>query len=217
MIFLCLDAGADRDVARVVAGLTPAKSGAKRPQSVVEVVDALDGACATAPTFTALVCVARGALRAARMRCGNVAPSAPSPIGRHATKRRKNRGGTAGAAFSPHLEVAAGGVREQLLELFTQLVEKTIAHLVATIGAPAERAAFLDEDWRCASLCPPTIPHQPDAVSCGVCMLVAIWCCMSGASLHACLGRPDCPSINYWHDVITLCLYRGSFERRTVR
>ena len=37
LIFLCLDAGADRDVARVVAGLTPAKSGAKRPQSVVEV------------------------------------------------------------------------------------------------------------------------------------------------------------------------------------
>ena len=68
----------------------------------------------------------------------------------------------------------------------------------------------------CVAMPAHTIPHQPDAVSCGVCMLVAIWCCMSGASLHACLGRPDGPSINYWRDVITLCLYRGNFERRTV-
>jgi hypothetical protein len=62
------------------------------------------------------------------------------------------------------------------------------------------------EDWRSASLQPPVTPRQPDAVSCGIYMLIGLWCCMSGAQLSQCL---DSKPVNYWRDVITLCLYRG--------
>jgi len=62
------------------------------------------------------------------------------------------------------------------------------------------------EDWRSASLQPPVTPRQPDAVSCGIYMLIGLWCCMSGAQLSQCL---DSKPVNYWRNVITLCLYRG--------
>ena len=39
-------------------------------------------------------------------------------------------------------------------------------------------------------------------------MLVGLWCCMSDVPLASRLDGTT-RSVNYWRDVITLCLYRG--------
>jgi hypothetical protein len=83
-------------------------------------------------------------------------------------------------------------------------IEKLHARNAAEKGLTLQSART--EDWRSASLQPPVTRRQPDAVSCGVYMLVGVWCCMSGVHLSAYL---DSQPVNYWRDVITLCLYRG--------
>ena len=77
------------------------------------------------------------------------------------------------------------------------------ARATAMAGQPLTRR--LTKGWRGVSLGPPLTPRQPDAVSCGVYMLVGMWCCMSGTALSR---LNDC-SVNYWRNAVTLCLYRG--------
>ena len=148
LLFAQIDAGRDRDAGRVAAAMTPARRNALQPQSVLEVLDAVDGACTSAPPFSALVAATRHALRSARaMLIAGAGPGVSSPTHKKSTKRRKDQGGRAEiTAFSPHLEaVSTGGVREQLLELYVQLAELTVAHLLATC-APGDRIAYLEDE-----------------------------------------------------------------------
>ena len=344
LIFEQLDAGRHRrdiDARRVAASMTPARADALKPASLLQVVDALDSACASAPSFTCLASTARDVLLMAREEVETAVLQAPaqaaphsSPDKRHSTRRRRldSEASRFSPHFSPHLQPASeGSVSEQLLTLFRSLCEKSLVHLqrgkslaeqlefiddelhrlhdytcrradelqaqllraqqmnerwrapnvraelrsmarivkehfepLANRSAerPVDKLALLADlkkgsptafmvlkllstsgrdsihsakgqqklidglvpfsifagqsapstaytlDWRGASLHPPTTPRQPDAVSCGVHMLVGIWCCMSDVPLASRLDG-SLRSVNYWRDVITLCLYRG--------
>ena len=71
--------------------------------------------------------------------------------------------------------------------------------------------AALDTDSASrSSLQPPMTPSQPDSSSCGLYMLIGLWCCMSGVSLSS---RLDARPVNHWRNVLTLCLYRGGIGR----
>jgi hypothetical protein len=109
LLFSHLDAGRDRDAARVVAELTPARNAELKPRSVLEVLDAVDGACAAAPPFSGLAAATRRVLRSKRQLLVGGAANASSPPARHVQKRGKAGGGRAELKFSPHLEVLSGG------------------------------------------------------------------------------------------------------------
>ena len=61
-MFEQLDAGKDREARGVAESMTPARAEALKPSSVMQIVDALDGACASAPSFTVLASTARDVL-----------------------------------------------------------------------------------------------------------------------------------------------------------
>lgn len=111
-----------------------------------------------------------------------------------------------------HSYVAAvdscGGVHADAIVAVQRFLERLQAVRAEQQGQPPPSIAFTSE-WRGASLQPPTTPSQPDAVSCGVYMLVGMWCCMSGVTLAS---RLDVRSVNFWRDVITLCLYQGGLR-----
>lgn len=59
------DSALDRDARRCAAQMTPARQRALQPRSVVQVIDALSGACASAPAYAALADSARAAVQEA--------------------------------------------------------------------------------------------------------------------------------------------------------
>ena len=95
LIFEQLDAGRDREARSVAEAMTPARAEALKPTSVMQVVDALDGACASAPTFTSLASTARDVLLTAREGVETAMLQEPtqatppsSPDKRHSSRRR---------------------------------------------------------------------------------------------------------------------------------
>ena len=105
---------------------------------------------------------------------------------------------------------SCSGTHPEAIAVVQRFLERLHADAAASRGL--RLGGQHTEDWRSASLSPPLTPHQPDAVSCGVHMLIGIWCCMSGVTLAS---RLDSQSVNYWRDVLTLCLYRGGLRSYT--
>ena len=160
LIFQQLESGKDRDAASVAAAMTPARAEALKPRSMLQVLDAVDGACASAPPFTELASTARAVLMAARDGLSSPPKQAPpeqappqhSPLRRHSSKRRMlstDEDEAYSPHFSPHLQPAGGvsgsNVREQLLALFRTLSEAALAHLLLGKSDVEKRACVDDE------------------------------------------------------------------------
>ena len=79
------------------------------------------------------------------------------------------------------------------------------------------RESRLTADWRSAPNlhgCD-QVPRQADGVSCGIHLLIGLWCCMSSVDPNKFLGSGGL-SANDWRDRITLSLYIGSLARVAV-
>ena len=107
---------------------------------------------------------------------------------------------------------SCGATRERGIRLVQQLLEHLHTEALSQEGKPPSER--LTVDWRAASLGDQT-PQQTDWVSCGVYMLVAVWCCMAGVPIESRLecrsgaAAPSARSASYWRDRISLSLYRG--------
>jgi hypothetical protein len=89
------------------------------------------------------------------------------------------------------------------------VVQRFLELLHAKAAMPGTLPTRFTAGWRSGSLVHRT-PQQPDAVSCGVFMLVTLWCLVCGVDLHSRLELLD--SVNYWRRRVTLCLYCGSLS-----
>ena len=100
----------------------------------------------------------------------------------------------------------------------TALVQKFLESLHTAVAAEAGQPTPTDRftaGWRCGSLGSLTpgvrSPQQPDNCSCGVYMLVAIWCLMASVDLHTVLQDgatgSNGQSVQLWRDRLALCLF----------
>lgn len=105
---------------------------------------------------------------------------------------------------------SCGGQHAEAIEVVHRFLDSLHAQAAIADGTP--RTAHFTDGWRRGSLGPLT-PQQPDGESCGIYVLIAIWCLMSQVDLHSRLrdgaARDGGQPVSYWRDRITLCLYCG--------
>ena len=110
---------------------------------------------------------------------------------------------------------SCGGAHADALRAVQRFLEHLHAEALACDNHPL--AHRVTETWHMASLVHRT-PQQGDATSCGVYVLIAIWCCMSGVDIGSRLScrlgasGPTARSVHYWRNRLALALYRGSLK-----
>ena len=92
-----------------------------------------------------------------------------------------------------------------IVQAFVERLDRDVAE-----RARQARTSPFTENWRSAARLQGhgQTPRQTDAVSCGIYMLIAMWCCMSAVDPNAYLG--GALTANYWRARVTLILYTGS-------
>ena len=110
---------------------------------------------------------------------------------------------------------SCGGSHPSDTLIVQQFLESLHTTVAAEAGQPTPTTRFT-AGWRCGSLgsiATPGVrsPQQPDNVSCGVYMLVAIWCLMASVDLHSVLqdgaAGSNGKSVKLWRDRLALSLY----------
>lgn len=104
------------------------------------------------------------------------------------------------------------GAHPKAIGLVQQFLEGL--HRRAHAGKPQ---SALTLGWRSASLSPPRTPQQPNGFDCGVCLCVAMWCCIRKVPLSKALTAEllvtTASHRSFWRSLLTVWLMNDSTRR----